>query len=146
MNVDRPVLLDTDTLSEFSRGQGLLLNRARTYLERNGRFTFSAITVFERLRGYLSAIEEGRPLEPQLAQFEALVRSSIVLPIDSLVANEAASIWAAVGAKRRKALGDILIAATAIVHGLPLVTRNRRDFEFLASLAGAELELMDWTR
>jgi predicted nucleic acid-binding protein len=143
---DRPVLVDTDTLSEFSRGSGPLLARARAYLERHGRFTFSAMTVFERLRGYFSALEDGRPLEAQLGQFERLVRLSVVLPIDSTVANEAAAIWAAVGVRKRKAVGDIFIAATALVHGLPLVTRNRRDFELLASLHGAELELIDWTR
>ena len=30
--------------------------------------------------------------------------------------------------------------------GLPLVTRNRRDFEQMVELDGASVELLDWTR
>jgi predicted nucleic acid-binding protein len=144
MSVDRPVLLDSDTLSELSRGHDLASRRARQYLERHGRLTLSAITVFERLRGYSAAVRAGKPLDLQREQFEGLVRSSLVLPVDSAVANEAATIWAGVGAKRRKALGDLLIAATAIAHSLPLVTRNRRDFAVLGSAHRAGLELVDW--
>ena len=44
------------------------------------------------------------------------------------------------------ALCDILIAATASVHGLPLVTRNRRDFAPIARVEGVRLVLLDWSR
>ena len=53
-----PVLLDSDTLSELSRGQQAVVRKTKAYLEKNGRLTISAITVFERLRGYRDAIRE----------------------------------------------------------------------------------------
>jgi predicted nucleic acid-binding protein len=139
------VLLDTDTLSELSRGHPRVCERALTYLSSFGRLTITAITVFERLRGYRSAIRAGKPLELQLQAFEALVANSIVLPFDHDAAGVAAQIWSSVSRSERHQIGDILIASVAICRQLPLVTRNRRDFERLAKASGLALRLMDWS-
>jgi predicted nucleic acid-binding protein len=141
-----PAILDTDTLSELGRGNLQVRRRALAYLSVFGRFTTTAVTVFERLRGYRLAIREGRPVEPQLEAFETLVATSIVLPFDEDAASVAAGIWAAVSRARRHHLGDILIAAIAISRRLPIVTRNRRDFETVSKDAGIALRLWDWTR
>src|SRR5260221_14007532 len=90
-----PVLLDTDTLSEISRGNPIANARARAYLLEFGRFTISAITVFERLRGYRSAIAAGKPFQRQLQAFEALAQACVVLPVDDIAADLAATMWAA---------------------------------------------------
>lgn len=140
------VLLDTDTLSDLSRGRASVVARARSYLRENGRLTFSAVTVFERLRGYHAALRDGKPFEPQLRQFEGLVAASIVLPVDSIVADLASQIWASLPARRRAALGDLWIGATAIANGLPLATRNRRDFLPMAAALGVEIAIVDWTK
>lgn len=141
-----PVLLDSDTLSELSRGNAKVTARARVYLEEHGRLTISAVSIFERLRGYRAAILLGKPFDVHLRQFEMFAAACLVLPIDSRVADRAATIWAKLGARKRQALGDILIAATASAAGLPLVTRNRRDFEQMAALDGVDVELFDWTK
>jgi predicted nucleic acid-binding protein len=143
---DAPVVLDSDTLSELSRGNPAVVARARSYLEHHGRLTTTAITVFERLRGYHEALAAGRPYEPQLRQFEAFTAACVVLPLDDRAAERAARIWGALDRKGRRALGDILIAAVASVHGLPLATRNRRDFRRMAELPFVNLTLIDWTR
>jgi hypothetical protein len=143
---DPPVVLDSDTLSELSRGHPRVIARARAYLERHGRLTTTAVTVFERLRGYHAALADGRPYDPQLRQFEAFAATCVVLPVDDGAAARAARIWGALDRKGRRALGDILIAAVASVHGLPLVTRNRRDFRHIAALPFVGLTLIDWTR
>jgi predicted nucleic acid-binding protein len=49
-----------------------------------------------------------------------------VLPIDRAVAEE----WGRLTAVRSGSLVDVLMAATARVHGLTLVTRNVRDVEW----------------
>ncbi len=36
--------------------------------------------------------------------------------------------------QRKMGLGDSIIAATALVHGLPLVTRNTDDFKHIPAL------------
>jgi predicted nucleic acid-binding protein len=141
-----PVLLDTDTLSELCRGNHRVVDRARSYLETHGRLTTSAVTVFERLRGYELAIHDGKPFERQRQSFQALVAACVVLPFDNEAAAIAANIWGRAVRSLRQHLGDILIASVAISRQLPLVTRNRRDFEALAKGARLELHLVDWTR
>src|SRR5512145_1649280 len=140
-----PVLLDTGTLSEVSRANPVFTARARAYLLEFGRLTISSVTVFERLRGYRQALREGKPFHSQLKAFETLVQNCVVLPFDEDAADVAATIWAACSRSQRQSLGDILIAATAIARQVPLVTRNKRDFEGITSAANMRLRLVDWT-
>lgn len=139
-----PVLLDTDTLSELSRGKAAV-TRARAYLGDFGRLTISAVTVFERLRGYRQAIRAGKPFQRQMQAFETLVGSCVVLPFDEDAADAAAAIWSACTRAQRQNLGDILIAGIAISRQIALATRNRRDFEALSRKSGLTLHLVDWT-
>ena len=140
-----PVVLDTDTLSELSRGHAIVRARAAAYLSEFGRLTITAVTVFERLRGYKAAIRAGKPFERQLLAFEALVANCVVLPFEQDAAGVAADIWSASPQSGRSQLGDILIAAVAASRHIPLVTRNRRDFQQLAKASGVSLRLVDWT-
>jgi toxin FitB len=140
-----PVVLDTDTLSELSRGNTIVMARARAYLAELGRLTITAVTVFERLRGYRAAIRAGKPFERQLQAFEALVANCVVLPFDQDAAAVAADIWSASTRSRRRQLGDILIAAVAVSRQIPLATRNKRDFQQLTKASGVKLRLVDWT-
>jgi predicted nucleic acid-binding protein len=140
-----PVVLDTDTLSELSRGNTFVKARAVSYLAEFGRLTITAITVFERLRGYRAAISAGKPYERQLQAFEALVANCVVLPFDQDAAAVAADIWSASTRSQRRQLGDILIAAVAVSRQIPLATRNKRDFQQLTNASGVHLRLVDWT-
>src|SRR5262249_22780375 len=106
-----PALLDCDTTSELSRGNPRVMVRARQYLVGHGRLRLSAVTVFERLRGYRAALREGKPFSEHLRAFEAFVASCRILPVDAEVAAVAATIWGSVGVRLRKELGDILIVA-----------------------------------
>jgi len=60
------------------------------------------------------------------------------IPVDAAVARAYGRVYAAVAAGGRKARGrraiDLLIAATALVAGLPLYTRNPDDFAGLENL------------
>jgi predicted nucleic acid-binding protein len=62
------------------------------------------------------------------------------LPIDAAVAREWGRLSAAVatrgGQPRRRAV-DLAIAATANVHGVPLFTRDARDFKIVEDLVDA---------
>jgi predicted nucleic acid-binding protein len=140
------VVLDSDTLSELSRGAPRVTARARAYLTQHGRLTITAVTVFERLRGYHAALRAGKPFQQQLAAFETLVATCIVLPFDSDAADRAALICAALARKEQRAIGDIFIAAIASTRGLPLATRNRRDFAPMVALPFTGLQLEDWSK
>lgn len=60
------------------------------------------------------------------------------LPFDTDAARAYGRVYAAVAAAGQKARGsralDLLIAATALAHGLPLYTRNPADFSAVAPL------------
>lgn len=68
------------------------------------------------------------------------------LPFDSRCARAYGSIYAAVAASGRKARGaravDLMIAATALAHELPLYTLNAKDLQGLDEL----LEIVDLRR
>ncbi len=65
-----------------------------------------------------------------------LLGAMVELPIDRAVAERAGRLRRAFGAR----LPDTLLAATAIEHGLALLTRNPRDFEMIKGLRLREPE------
>lgn len=126
-----PALLDTDTLSEVMRGRDpAVRRRALEYLRTHGWFTFSLITRYEILRGLIS-----KGALAQLRAFEQRCRASEVLPLTDPIIIRAAEIYADL--KSRGELisdADILIAATASVHSLVLITNNVEHFRRIPSL------------
>lgn len=66
----------------------------------------------------------------QVRYFESLFRVLLLLPFDETVADKAIELRQ----QKTMKLGDSLIAATALVHGMELVTRNTADFSGIAGL------------
>lgn len=126
-----PRLLDTVTLSEVIKGRDPeVLRRASDYLSLFGRFQFSIITRYEILRG-LKAKDAFRQTE----RFEEQCRASVVFPLSDEIVVRAAEIYGDL--HKRGALiedADILIAATALEHGLALVTENPSHFGRIQNL------------
>jgi len=125
------VLLDTNVVSELRRSQAdpRVVQRVReippqdTYL--------SAITLGELVYGVtrLPAGKKRRELEAWLIALERSYASGI-LPVDLETARAWGEVTALVEAKGRSLPPqDGLIAATALRHGLHLMTRNLKDFE-----------------
>ena len=59
------------------------------------------------------------------------------LPFDATAARECGRLHAAVsqrGGRPRRRAFDLAIAATASVHGVPLLTYNAKDFEIIGDL------------
>ncbi len=119
-----PVLVDTDILSAVMRRQEPATERARSYLELHHNFTFSVITRYEILRGLLA-----RQAAKQLAAFDRLCAASAVLPITDAIIVQGATIYADLY-QRGELISDadILIAATALTHGLSVATNNEAHF------------------
>jgi predicted nucleic acid-binding protein len=53
-----------------------------------------------------------------------------ILALDEAVADRAIALRR----QRNMGLGDAIIAATALVHGIALVTRNTREFQHVENL------------
>jgi tRNA(fMet)-specific endonuclease VapC len=135
-------LLDTDTLSGISKAYDReLLSTAERYLATYGAFTFSSVTVMEAVRGYYLAVRLER-----LREFIAGLADHEVLPFSMSTAELAGKIDADL-LKAGQPIGraDPMIAASAIEHGLDLVTGNIKHFERIAAL-GYPLRLENWRR
>lgn len=124
------VLLDTDILSAIMRADARATARARVYLVQHQRFSFSVITRYEVLRGLLA-----RGARQQQTAFERLCTASDVLPLTSDIAGTAAAVYADLRA-RGLLIGDadILIGATALVHGYSVATNNESHLARIPSL------------
>lgn len=73
-----------------------------------------------------------RQITPDLiAEYEALLRVLIVHPIDDAIIDQAITLRQS----KRMSLGDAIIAATALVHSVPLATANTVDFNGIPGLA-----------
>lgn len=125
------VLLDTDTLSEILKQRNsAVVAQAAAYLQRESRFSFSALTRYESLRGL-----KDKGVTTQLAQFETFCLQSEILPITDAILNLASDLWAA--ARRgghAKSDADLIIAATALVHGYDLATGNTIHYSWISGL------------
>jgi toxin FitB len=102
------VLLDTDVLVDHLRG-------ARRLVAGRDALSYSVITRAELFAGRAS---EEQAVARLLAPFRELA-------VDRAVAERAGRLRRDHGVR----IADALIAATALVHGLVLATRNVRDFE-----------------
>lgn len=127
-------ILDTSTLSEImKRHDRRVLRHARRYLKKHGRFTFSLLTRYEVLRGLYA-----KGASRQIEEFELRCAASDILALTDPIVVRAARIYAQLRSEGRVIEdADILIAATALAHGLALVTENVRHFE---RIQGLEIE------
>ena len=120
-------LVDTNVISELMRQRpdpGVLL-----WLERHQtafpKLTISAVTVDEISYGLTR-----RPTQRLLAWFNTVVLAQDTLAVTADIARRAGELRAQLetrGSTRSQA--DMMIAATAQLHGLTIVTRNVRDFD-----------------
>lgn len=124
-------LLDTDTLSEVIKGRDLVTQRnAQAYLGVHRRLQFSIITRYEILRGL-----KAKDAFAQVEAFEEQCRGSSVLPLNDAIVVKGADIFAMLRTRGEPISdADILIAATALVHNLVLVTNNLRHFRRISDL------------
>lgn len=121
-------LLDTNVVSEIRKGSRGDPGVVHWASGRDDEAWLSVLTVGEIRRG----IELKRRRDEVAAHhldlwLQGLVTSfaSRILPVDQRVAE----VWARLNVPDPRPVVDGLIAATAIVHGLTLVTRNAKDFE-----------------
>lgn len=123
-------LLDTDTLSAVMRGTPPILAKARDYLAEHRTFSFSIITRYEILRGL-----KAKNAIVQLRAFDRLCAGSQIVPLTDGAVVKASEIYAELR-RRGEPIGDadILIAASALVHGLTVVTNNEDHFRRISGL------------
>lgn len=137
-------LLDTNVLSELrkTRTKKIDANVERWWATvRVTEFSISVVTLLELEEGILRLqrrdAPQGRVLRDWVDRFVVKSFEGRILPITPPVARACAKLQV----PDKRPLGDALIAATAIVHGMRIVTRNEVDF------AGAGVDIVNpWLR
>ncbi len=117
------MLIDSNIIIYASKPEGAEL---RSFLDTFPRFV-SVISYIESF-GYQDLTEE------ENLQLARIFRRTRILSLTDAIARQAVSLRQ----QRRMGLGDAIIAATAMVHDLALVTHNTEDFRWITGL-----ELLD---
>ncbi len=122
-------LLDTNVVSELRRPRPHGAVVAWLNSVTDDRLFLSAVTIGEIQAGIELTREQDAAKADELEEWLRLVAGAYnVIPMD----GEAFRAWARLMHRRSDALyEDAVIAATARVHGLTVVTRNVSDFEAL---------------
>ncbi len=125
-------LLDTNVISELRKaGDGKADGNVITWLasENAASFFISAVTVMELELGVLRIERrdavQGARLRTWMDNHVLPEFSERTLPVDAVVALRCARLHVPDPRPER----DAIIAATALVHGMTVVTRNVSDFE-----------------
>ncbi len=80
---------------------------------------------------YVEVLEYHQLDDEERQYLEAFFRLARVLPLSQAVLDQAVTLHQ----QRKMSLGDALVAGTALVHGLTLVTRNVEDFQWIQGLS-----------
>jgi predicted nucleic acid-binding protein len=116
-------LIDSNVLIDYMGG--LISAKGSDFVENlfNSQFLISVVTKIEVL-GY-------NDLPHKISAMRNFVSLSEILPLNEIVTEKTIELKRSF---RKMKLGDAIIAATAIVDNLTLITRNVNDFKFITSL------------
>lgn len=121
------LLLDTNIVSELRKGQRADGNLLTWFAGVSDDEIHLSVLVLGELRRGVESIrtrddKQAMALERWLKRLWS-AHADRILPVDARVAEE----WGRLTATRAASVVDTLMAATARVHGLVLVTRNLKD-------------------
>lgn len=118
------MLVDADVIIWFMRGN----DRAADAIGRLKEFSISAVTYMELVQG-LRNKRELQALRATLTQWQCPI-----VPIDTSISNRAMYYVEQYFHRNALRLADALIGATAVIHGLPLLTANTRHYKVIGEL------------
>jgi tRNA(fMet)-specific endonuclease VapC len=131
------VLIDTDILSYYFKGDQTVINNFNTYLQQYDLIEISIITYYEIVGGLLvkNALK-------QLNIFEDFVSNNIVIPLTENSVNISAELYSTLRQNGNIVDDiDLLIAGIAIDNDLTLVKNNEGHFNRIPGL-----KIMNWSK
>ena len=122
------ILVDTNVVSELRRGRNAHSRVASWFAAIPPERVFTSVTVLGEIRCGIELVSRrDKPQADSLAQWYDTVRERLgdrILVIDEPVMM----VWARISVPDVLPAYDGLIAATALLHGLTVATRNTRDY------------------
>ena len=106
-------------------------------MKEHQKLNISIITYYELLNGlYFGDTKE------RTGEIDLFLNTHTILPISNAIAHKAAQIYTSLRSEGNViAHNDILIAATAIVENLVLITNNNKHFDRIEGL-----KMENWTK
>lgn len=122
-------LIDTNVLSELRKGQRCNPAVRQWFETASGEDLYLSVLVLGEIRRGIERIRlhdrsSASALEKWLTKLSTDF-SDRILPVDQAVANQ----WGQLGVKQPAPVLDALLAATAMVHDLTVVTRDSTGFK-----------------
>lgn len=118
-------MVDSDVLIDVSRGVEMTISILEA-LSKSSRFVVSAVTQMELVIGCRDRVSL-QVTQRFLARFDGL-------DISAEVSRQAVGLVTRYNLSHGLLMPDALIAASAIVNALPLLSKNQRDFRFIEDL------------
>ncbi len=118
------ILCDTDILIEFYKNSDHILQELHTIGQRN-----LAVSVITQAELYFGALNKA-----ELHKIHTHLQSISRVALDTLISVKFLTLMETYSLIHKLGLPDAIIAATAIVHHLPLYTLNTRHFQFLSEI------------
>ena len=121
----KPILVDTDVLSEFLRGNLTVVSNFEKYLQCYDAISFSIITYYEIINGLLY-----KEAKNQLEKFAEFTELNKVIPLTRSATRMAADVYSSL----RKTgdpinYTDALVAGIAIAKDMHLATGNTATYK-----------------
>jgi predicted nucleic acid-binding protein len=120
------LLVDTDILIDVGRGDAQAIARLQQEAQA-ATLAVSTVTYLELLVGCRDKREQSLT-EQFLGSFQ-------VVPLDPAISGETVDLLRRYRLSHGLLIPDALIAATAMICGVALLTKNQRDFRFITGLA-----------
>jgi len=118
-------IVDTDILIDAGRGIGEAVACLQE-IERNSSLAASIVTQMELIIGCRNKAE--------LSEVEKFLRRFQILKITEPVSDVAVDLLRQFRLSHGLLIADALLAATALVHHAPFISKNQRDYRFIANL------------
>lgn len=119
------ILIDTDILIDVGRN----IEEAVNYLARIEQQKVSGISTITKME-----LLVGSRNKRELKEIEEFVLRFQIINLNETIADKAFDLLKDYRLSHGLLIPDALIAATAIASGVPLVTKNQRDFKFIKGL------------
>lgn len=118
-------VVDTDILIDMSRKVDQAVECVEELLKVNA-LAVSVVTHMEIIAGCANKAE--------LRTWNNFMLKARVLPVDTFVSDKAIELMQTYNLSHGLQIADSLVAATALINGAALISKNQRDYRFIEGL------------